>query len=879
MELGQIRKVDIDQEMQQSYLDYAMSVIVSRALPDARDGLKPVQRRILFAMFDMNINPDSAYKKSARIVGEVLGKYHPHGDMAVYEAMARQAQDFSMRYPSVDGQGNFGSVDGDPPAAMRYTEARLTPFAMELLNQLDRNTVDFAPNFDETLKEPLVLPAAIPNLLVNGASGIAVGMATNIPPHNLGEVVDALSFMLEKWDRLDDVSISDLMKFITGPDFPTGGLILQEEEDESLQAAYATGKGRVLVRGKVNIEELGRGRERLIITELPYLTNKSSLIERIAELTREGILEGLADLRDESDRHGMRIVIELKQGADSENVLKILYQKTLLQVTFGIMLLALVDNEPRMLTLKQALRVYLEHRIQVVRRRSQYDLDKAKQRAHILEGLRIAIQNLDEIINLIRTSSDADQAKHRIIKKFKLDEIQAQAILDMPLRRMASLERKKIEDEYKLLMQRIKELETLLHSEKKLRLEVERELISIKANYYDKRRTQIVKLNKGEAPHNRLTANSLTPGNTTWVGISKEGIIGRTAGDGLPRHSGKQAPGWLLHTNTRDTLYIATKDGMAAAIAVHSIPEVERFSDGLPLSKLTELVDRNSLLAIFSTPPITEINETAFINTISQDGLIKKSNVRDLPGPSAQIFILAKVNPGDKIVETFLSTGKDEFLIVSEMGMAIRFHEDDVRPMGLVAAGVNAIKLAKSDIIVAGSRLNPKQDVLIITDQGFGWRINENEFPRQGRYGNGVGITRNPVGRICGLLVGPRDSSMLIQFSKQTTKLLKMAELKPSKRMRTGSILFEMKNDEIIESVTHFLDNSDIWSLSAPSLFNKNTPKKKIKKKKVSSEKGNSQTSMKEKLSKIKKLRLEVVQLPLIPGKLRGRPKRNKPGE
>ncbi|HWQ46404.1 MAG TPA: DNA gyrase subunit A, partial [Longilinea sp.] len=410
MEIGLVHKVNIDTEMQQSYLDYAMSVIVSRALPDARDGLKPVQRRILYSMYDMGLRPDTPFKKSARIVGDVLGKYHPHGDMAVYEAMARLAQDFSMRYRLVDGQGNFGSVDGDPPAAMRYTEARMTNFAMEILSQIDRRTVDFSRNFDDTLNEPTVLPAAIPNLLVNGASGIAVGMATNIPPHNLGEVIDALTYMLKEWEHLDDIPVENLMRYIKGPDFPTGGIILQESDQQELLSAYATGKGRILLRGSVHSEEMGRGRSRLIINELPYMTNKSTLIERIAELVREGRLEGVADLRDESDRQGMRIVLDLKQGADGDSILRDLFHHTPLESTIGINLLALVDNQPRLLTLKQALRVYIEHRIEVIRRRSEYDLEKTKARAHILEGLRIAIKNLDDIIKLIRNSPDTETA-------------------------------------------------------------------------------------------------------------------------------------------------------------------------------------------------------------------------------------------------------------------------------------------------------------------------------------------------------------------------------------------------------------------------------------------------------------------------------------
>ncbi len=408
MELGLIRKIDIDNEMQQAYLDYAMSVIVARALPDARDGLKPVQRRILYAMYDMGIRADSAYKKSARIVGEVLGKYHPHGDSAVYEAMARMAQDFSMRTLLVDGQGNFGSVDGDPPAAMRYTEARLTSAALDILFDLNKNTVDFNPNFDDTLTEPGVLPAALPNLLVNGATGIAVGMATSIPPHNLSEVIDALVYMLEKYEKLDDIDVETLMEFIQGPDFPTGGVIIQEKGEEGLEAAYGSGRGRVTVQAKAHVEEMERGKNRIIVTELPYMVNKSSLIERIADLAREGHLEGLSDLRDESDRHGMRIVLEMTKNADPEVILRDLYRRTPMQTTFSINLLALVDGEPRTLTLKQALRVYIEHRLTVIKRRAEFDLEKAKQRAHILEGYLVALKNLDEVINIIRAASDVD---------------------------------------------------------------------------------------------------------------------------------------------------------------------------------------------------------------------------------------------------------------------------------------------------------------------------------------------------------------------------------------------------------------------------------------------------------------------------------------
>ncbi len=460
-EVGMVRKIDIEHEMQQAYLDYAMSVIVARALPDARDGLKPVHRRILYAMHDMGIQPNSAFKKSARIVGEVLGKYHPHGEAAVYDAMARLAQDFSTRYPLVDGQGNFGSMDGNSPAAMRYTEARLAALSANLLQDIAKETVDFSDNFDGTLKEPDVLPSALPNLLLNGSTGIAVGMATSIPPHNLGEVVDALVYMLENWQKLDDISVDQLMNFIQGPDFPTGGIIIQEAEGEGLAVAYGSGRGRITVQARVHLESMDRGRSRIIVTELPYMTNKSTLIERIASLARDGRLEGLTDLHDESDRHGMRIVIELTKNVDPEKILRELYKNTPMQSTFSIIMLALVGGEPRLLGLKQALRVYLEHRHEIVRRRSEYDLEHARKRGHILDGLRIALQNLDDVITLIRRSPDVEGARERLMKRFKLSQEQAQAILDMPLRRLASLERKKIEDEYREVQVLIKELELI----------------------------------------------------------------------------------------------------------------------------------------------------------------------------------------------------------------------------------------------------------------------------------------------------------------------------------------------------------------------------------------------------------------------------------
>jgi DNA gyrase subunit A len=805
MEIGLVRKVDIDREMQQSYLDYAMSVIVSRALPDARDGLKPVQRRILYAMYDMGLRPGTPFKKSARIVGEVMGKYHPHGDQPVYEAMARQAQDFTYRNILVDGQGNFGSVDGDPPAAMRYTEARLKPYAMELISQIDRNTVDFTRNFDDTLDEPVVLPSAIPNLLVNGSSGIAVGMATNIPPHNLGEVVDALIFLLRSWERMDDVDVTDLMKFIQGPDFPTGGIILQEGEQNEILTAYATGRGKVIIRGRLHLEEIGRGKNRIIITELPYIVNKSSLIERIAELVRDGPLDGISDLRDESDRQGMRIVIELKQSAEPEAILRTLYQKTPLQSTFGMIMLALVGGEPRLLTLKQALKVYIEHRIEVVRRRGEYDLERARNRSHILEGLRIALQYLDEIISLIRNSPDVDVARERLIKKYKLSDLQATAILDMQLRRLAALERKKIDEEYRELQRLIKELEALLKSPGKMRQVVEDELLVCKQTYADRRRTQIVSL-KGVSAKEVLTTSAMTPAKNIWLGITTNGLISKMREDELPRITGRDAPAFLLHASSHQTIYLVGRDGRAAAVAAEAIPETDAFSDGVPLYKVSAMEEGQPLAAVLAIPPVHEGTE-AFIITISRGGMVKKTDCAELPGPSSQLFTLAKVNPADEIIGCDISTGKDGIFLLTQRGMAIRFNEDEVRSMGLVATGVSGIKLGAGDVVVSGQVLKQENDLIIFSIHGRMWRITTDEFPVQGRYGQGViGCKLERGDRLVTSFAGNGKDVRVLSFEKSAARQLKLDEIPSGKRPYSGFIPPYIKLGEMIIGVVQVVD-------------------------------------------------------------------------
>ncbi|MBU4224837.1 MAG: DNA topoisomerase 4 subunit A, partial [Chloroflexi bacterium] len=744
MELGLVRKIDIDHEMQQAYLDYAMSVIVARALPDARDGLKPVQRRILYAMYDMGLRAGSEYKKSARIVGEVLGKYHPHGDASVYDAMARMAQDFSMRTLLVDGQGNFGSVDGDPPAAMRYTEARLAAPALDLLADIGKNTVDFADNFDGTLTEPTALPAAIPNLLVNGATGIAVGMATNIPPHNLGEIVDALVYMLEKWEKLDDVNVEDLMQFVAGPDFPTGGIIIEQKGEEGIEAAYGKGRGRVIIQAKAHFEEMERGKSRIIVTELPYQVNKSSLIERIAELVREvgrlgeSPLQGITDLRDESDRQGMRIVIELTKNVEPEKVLAELYKRTPMQSTFGINLLALIvgedgRGEPRLLNLKQALRVYLDHRLTVIRRRAEYELKKARQRAHILEGYLVALKNLDEIIALIKGSPDVETARTRLMKRYKLSEIQANAILEMQLRRLAALERKKIETEYKETQALIKELEKLLKSPKKMRAMAAEELLRVKAAYGDRRRTQIVSMKAGKHKKTPLTSAELLPEQSLWVGLTADGILARTRDEKPPRLSGCEAPKLLVKANTTDTLYLVSERGLAAAVAVHTLPEAAKLADGNPFNKISPLKSDEKLAAAFALPAKkSNLPEETCLLTVTRGGMVKKSAVSELPGPSAQTFKLVNVNDGDSLGWVGLTDGSKEVLLATAQGMAIRFSEEEVRPMGLAAAGVNGIKLGVGDEVIGCQVLPASGEVFLIASDGKGKRVEVKDFPAQG---------------------------------------------------------------------------------------------------------------------------------------------------
>ncbi len=830
---GNVRKVDIDREVQQSYLDYAMSVIVARALPDARDGLKPVQRRILYAMHDMNLSPTGAHKKSARIVGEVLGKYHPHGDMAVYETMARLAQDFSMRYLLVDGQGNFGSVDGDPPAAMRYTEARLAPISMELLADLEKDTVHFSSNFDESLREPDVLPAAVPNLLVNGATGIAVGMATSIPPHNLGEVCDALVFMLKSWGRVDEISVQELTRHITGPDFPTGGLILDPAgSEEGLLAAYGSGRGKISVRARVHVEETTRGRSRILVTELPYQVNKAALLERIAELVRDGSMEGIADLRDESDRRGMRIVIDLIRSADAGKILGNLYKRTPMETTFSINLLALVNNEPRMLSLKQALRVFLDHRLEVIRRRSAFEMARAKERAHVLEGLRIALKNLDEVIRLIRASKDPDEAKARLQKRFKLSEIQATAILDTPLRRLASLEREKIDLEYKEKIALIKQLEKILSSPKLQRQVLTDDLTRVKKQFADARRSVIVK-GWEKTPEAPLTTEASIPASDSWVILLRGGELSRLEENKPSPAFGKNPPRFILRAGTRDMLYLFTEKGRAASIPVHAIPRRESPEDGVPFSTVCALEAPSRVIAGTVITPLEEPGgeDPRSILLITRKGMVKKTLVKELPGSSSQVLQAMKIAPEDSVGWAFVLSGKDDILMVTSIGMSIRFREAEVRPMGWGTVGVMGMRLTRPEEQVAAAAVpQPKEEIVLLAANGQGKRISTAQYPVQGRYGVGTSTWKIAgKSRIVGGFSGTTVDQMFLVFKDGQSKALLFDEVPKRTRQTAGKNILPRKEKGVLESIVSVrIKRSAGKKRKAPI----RVPRRKIKKKK-----------------------------------------------
>jgi len=806
MELGTVRRIDIDEEMKGSYLDYAMSVIVARALPDASDGLKPVHRRILYAMHDMGMRHDRPYKKSARIVGEVLGKYHPHGDTAVYDAMVRMAQDFSMRYPLVDGQGNFGSVDGDGAAAMRYTEARLNIIAEGMLADIDRDTVDFVDNFDGTLQEPAVLPAKLPNLLLNGASGIAVGMATNIPPHNLGEICDCLTYLIDNYDRLDDVAPDDLLRLVKGPDFPTGGVILGED---GIRAAYATGKGLVVMRSKAHIEEIRGNRHRIVVTELPYQVNKSRLIERIAELVRAKRMDSISDLRDESDRHGMSIVIELKRGAQPRAVLNQLFKYTQMQSTFGVNMLALVDGEPRVLTLKRMMVHYVEHRREVITRRTRFDLAKARDRAHILEGLRIALDHLDEVIATIRGSRTVDTARKNLMRKFKLSKAQADAILEMQLRRLAALERKRIEDEYTEVIKRIGYYEDLLANPRKILHLIKEDLEALKKEYGDARRTIISPDAEGDLAEEDLIADEDVLVSLTERGYVKR-VVARTYS--RQRRGGKGVAGagtreedvveHLLLANTLHSLLFFTDRGKVYHEKAYQVPDAGRRARGLPLVNLIALERRESVTAVIAVP---DFQQRGYLVMTTRSGKIKRTSLEEFSSVRPSGLIALTLERGDELRWVKLTTGRDEVVIVTERGQAIRFAETDIRPMGRVAGGVMGIKLEGKDRVAAMDVVRSKADLLVVTENGFGKRTDLKEYPVQSRYGKGV-VTidtkrLDEIGKIADArVVEPKDEVTLIT-AKGMVLRTQVDSISQLGRATRGVWVMRLKKDDHVASL------------------------------------------------------------------------------
>jgi DNA gyrase subunit A len=800
--------------MRGAYLDYAMSVIVARALPDVRDGLKPVQRRILYAMHDMGLRSNSPYKKSARIVGEVLGKYHPHGDSAVYDAMARMAQDFSMRYPLVDGQGNFGSIDGDTPAAMRYTEARLARIAETMLEDIEKDTVDWIDNFDGSLQEPVALPGKLPNLILNGASGIAVGMATNIPPHNLSEVADAICYLIDNWERRDEVILDELTQFIQGPDFPTGGIILGTE---GIRKAYATGNGRIVVRAVTTIEELRGNRHRIVVHQIPFQLNKTTLIERIAELVRSGRLDAISDLRDESDREGMRIVIELKRGAPPRKVLNQLFKYTPLQMSFGVNMLALVNGEPRLLSLKRILQAYVEHRQDVITRRTNFELRRARDRAHILEGLRIALQSLDEVIAIIRKAESAEAARTALMDRFGLSEMQAQAILDLQLRRLAALERQKIEDEYHETMERIAYLEDLLaHPEKILAL-IKADLQELKEKFGDERRTTI----SPDAAES-FSEEDLIPQEDILISITADNYVKRTParayraqGRGGRGVTGMQTRGedevlHLFAARTLDHVLFFTNRGRVYSERAYNLPEAGRNAKGLPIVNVLNLEADERVTAAVAVP---DFEQAQYITLLTQRGRIKRMKLSDFASVRPSGIIAMHLEDGDELGWARLTSGHDELIIVTAQGRALRFPEGQVRTMGRTAAGVNAIRLRDGDYVTSLDVIEPDADLLVVTASGYGKRTPLTEYPTHNRYTTGV-LTTN-VRRlqdgdfvVAARVVSERDEVTLMTANGIAIRL-HVRSISQMGRAARGVRLVSLQDGDAVTAVARLPSNND----------------------------------------------------------------------
>jgi DNA gyrase subunit A len=803
---GNVQHVDIDGQMREAYLDYAMSVIVARALPDARDGLKPVHRRILFAMHELGIRSNSSYKKSARIVGEVLGKYHPHGDSAVYEAMARMAQDFSMRYMLVDGQGNFGSIDGDAPAAMRYTEARLQKLAEELLSDLDKDTVDFGPNFDESLEEPLVMPARVPNMLLNGASGIAVGMATNIPPHNLRELTSAIIFLIDNYEKMDDISLGELMKFIHGPDFPTGGIIVGRE---GIESAYGTGRGRLVVRGMAHIEEAKSGRYNIVITEIPYQVNKTTMIERIAELVRDGKIDQISDLRDESDRRGMSIVIELKRGAQPKKVLNQLYKYTTLQTTFGVQMLALVDGEPRTLPLKRSLQIFIEHRQTVIVRRTNYDLAKARARQHILDGYLIALNNLDAVIKTIRESQDADVAKSNLMTRFKLTEVQAQAILDMQLRRLAALERWKIEEEHKQVTEQIAYFEDLLAHPKKVLGLIQDDMRELAEKYGDDRRTRIA----GDATE-ELSEADLVPDEAVLISLTERGYIKRVAatafrsqtrgGRGVKGHETKDedAVVALIPARSLDSMLFFSDKGKVYSEKVYQIPDADRTAKGIPLVNILSLGPNERITAAIA---VSDFSAHGFCMLATARGKVKRVTMDEFASVRPSGLIAMNLEEGDHLGWARVTSGKDEVIFVTENGQALRFNESKVRAMGRQAAGVQAIKLKKDDAVTSMDVVEKDGSLLVVTSTGYGKQTPLKEYSPKGRATSGIATIDHKalkeIGKIVAARVVQQDDDLTIITANGVAIRIKNKTVKQAGRATRGVHLIKPQPGDSVASV------------------------------------------------------------------------------
>lgn len=798
-EMNNLKKIDIEQEMKKSYLDYAMSVIVSRALPDVRDGLKPVHRRIIYAMNELSLQPEKPHRKSARIVGDVLGKYHPHGDTAVYYAMVRLAQEFSTRYLLVDGHGNFGSVDGDSAAAMRYTEARMGKITTEMLRDIEKETIDYRPNFDETLDEPKVLPSRFPNLLANGTSGIAVGMATSIPPHNLKEIINGIVELIEN----PEVEVEDILKHIKGPDFPTGAMIMGKD---GLSEAYRTGRGKVTVRAVSNIEVNEKGRSSIIFTEIPYQVNKAREIEKIASLVRDKKIEGISDLRDESDRDGMRIVVEVKKDANPNVILNKLYKYTQLQNTFSIIMIALVDDRPKLLNLKEIMQHYLSHQHNVIVRRTKYELKKAESRAHILEGLKIALDRIDEVIKLIRGSKIAQEAKDGLIEKFGLSEIQAQAILDMRLQRLTGLERGKIEDEYKNLILEIAKFKEILSSDELIYKIIKDELLEIKEKYGDKRRTRIV------PAEDELDMEDLIDEEDVVINLTHMGYIKRMPEDTYKtqRRGGRGISGIttrdedfvsdLFTTSTHDNLLFFTNQGRAYCLKAYDIPEAKRQAKGTAIINLLQLNPGEKVNAVI---PIRDFSKESYLVMVTDHGVIKKIDLEQLKSIRKTGIIAITLKDGDELISVRKTSGEDQLIAVTSYGLAIMFEETDVRAMGRTAAGVKAMTLKEGDKIVGVDLVEESKDLLVISENGYGKRTPLEDYRLQKRGGKGIKTynVKDVTGNLISAKVVSHEDEVMINSTMGTIIRLNVGDISNMGRTTQGVRLMKMQKDDKVSSV------------------------------------------------------------------------------